>query len=246
MNRLSWQVKLSVGLVALSVALNGIHVLIFHDFYHVAYYFLMDLAFIPVEVLFVTIILHQVLTSREKRQLLKKLNMVIGAFFSEIGTPMLVRFGQFCSNVAEIGPSLMVGASWTDEDFQRSMQWLNDHNLAICSESGDLSELKAFLVERRDFLLRLLENPNLLEHEAFTELLWAVFHLTEELASRTDPTKLPVNDYNHLSGDIRRAYVLVIREWLGYMNHLRQNYPYLYSLALRTDPFDPHASAEVQ
>jgi len=30
------------------------------------------------------------------------------------------------------------------------------------------------------------------------------------------------------------------------MDHLRQDYPYLYSLALRLDPFDPSASPEVR
>jgi hypothetical protein len=44
---------------------------------------------------------------------------------------------------------------------------------------------------------------------------------------------------------MERAYVLLIREWLDYMNHLQQVYPYLFSLARRTNPFDPGAAAEV-
>jgi len=39
--------------------------------------------------------------------------------------------------------------------------------------------------------LRLLENPVLLEHESFTELLRSVFHLSEELEQRDDFGKLP-------------------------------------------------------
>jgi len=110
------------------------------------------------------------------------------------------------------------------------------------SQKGDLENLKNFLLEKRAFLLGLLENPNLLEHESFTELLWAVFHLTEELAFRIDLKQLPKTDVQHLSGDIRRAYVLLISEWLAYMKHLRDSYPYLFSLAARMNPFDPHAS----
>ena len=52
------------------------------------------------------------------------------------------------------------------------------------SASGNLDELKLFLISKRNFLLMLLENPNLLEHDAFTDLLRAVFHLTEELGFR--------------------------------------------------------------
>jgi len=94
--------------------------------------------------------------------------------------------------------------------------------------------------------LRLLENPNLLEHESFTELLWAVFHLTEELCSRVDLKQFPDADFQHLSGDIKRAYVLLIAEWLAYMKHLRDSYPYLFSLAARMNPFDPKASPIVK
>jgi hypothetical protein len=88
----------------------------------------------------------------------------------------------------------------------------------------------------------LLENPNLLEHESFTELLWAVFHLTEETACRVDLKQLPDTDCQHLSGDIKRVYGLLISEWLAYMKHLRDNYPYLFHLAARTNPFNPDAS----
>ena len=37
----------------------------------------------------------------------------------------------------------------------------------------------------------------------------------------------------------------LIAEWLAYMRHLKKNYPYLFSLALRTNPFDPQASAVI-
>jgi hypothetical protein len=94
--------------------------------------------------------------------------------------------------------------------------------------------------------LLILQNPNLLEHETFTELLWAVFHLTEELAKREDTKNLSAKDYEHLSGDIKRAYTLLISEWLDYMKHLKDKYPYLFSLAIRTNPFDPSASVEMK
>jgi hypothetical protein len=72
-----------------------------------------------------------------------------------------------------------------------------------------------------------------------------VFHLTEELAFRKDVKQLIDTDYDHISGDIKRAYVLLISEWLTYMKHLQTDYPYLFSLAIRTNPFDPDSSPEV-
>ena len=91
-------------------------------------------------------------------------------------------------------------------------------------------------------MLALLENSNLLEHESFTNLLWAVFHLTEELSQRKDLQDLPKVDLEHLGVDVKRVHGLIIIEWLSYMNHLSQDYPYLFSLAMRTNPFDANAS----
>ena len=93
--------------------------------------------------------------------------------------------------------------------------------------------------------MRLLNNPNLLEHDSFTDLLWAVFHLTAELAHRKDLGSLPETDCEHIAGDIKRAYSSLAHEWLNYMKHLKNNYPYLFSLAIRTNPFDVNASPVV-
>lgn len=114
------------------------------------------------------------------------------------------------------------------------------------SRKGNLSELKTLLIGKREFLFILLENPILLEHETFSDLLWAVFHLTEELAHRSDVKTLPDTDYEHLSVDIKRAYLSLVFEWLNYMKHLKNDYPYLFSLAARMNPFDPNATPEVK
>lgn len=109
-----------------------------------------------------------------------------------------------------------------------------------------LEHTKKFLVHRRKFLLALLENPNLLEHETFTNLLWAVFHLMEELEKRENITNLSITDYHHLNGDTVRVYSLLIQEWLQYMEHLEKYYPYLFSLAVRTNPFDPDSQVMIK
>ena len=123
---------------------------------------------------------------------------------------------------------------------------LKNYDYGIDIQKMSLEDLRTFLTGKRDFLLRLLENPNLLEHEKFTELLRAVFHLTEELGNRKSTRGLPETDRAHLAGDIKRAYVQLVHQWLDYMRHLKDNYPYLFSLALRTNPFDQQASPIVK
>ena len=118
------------------------------------------------------------------------------------------------------------------------------------NEAGDLperpQELREFLTAQRGFLLELLENPNLLEHEGFSDMLWAVTHLSEELCARPSLTDLPATDLAHLETDMARAYGRLLAEWLRYTEHLKHDYPYLYSFAVRTNPFDPEARIEVR
>src|SRR5665648_1126811 len=79
MRRKRWRLWFAVGLVALSTMLFGIHFLVFRDWHHLAIYTLGDIAFVPLEVLFVALILHELLDWHERRELQNKLKMLIGA-----------------------------------------------------------------------------------------------------------------------------------------------------------------------
>ncbi len=240
-----WQIGLAGGLVSASALLYFGHYLVFHDAHHIFIYMVGDIAFVPIEVLLVTMILHRLLEHRERKVKLNKLNMVIGAFFSEVGTGLIGRVSAFDAEFDEIRSDVVVTHAWKDKDFEKARTDLMTYDYSIEMEGGDLHDLHEFLRERRTFLLGLLGNQNLLEHEAFTQLLWAVFHLAEELESRTDLDALPTSDRIHLAGDIKRAYSLLTGEWLSYLKHLNTAYPYLFSLAVRTNPLDPTAHAEV-
>jgi hypothetical protein len=243
--RFSWQIGLGICLLALSALVYWVHFLIFRDSHHIFIYMIGDIAFVFIEVLMVTLIIHGVLSLREKRAILDKLNMVIGAFFSEVGTRPLQVFSNMDPDSVTLRQGLVLKPSTSRADFTSLRQSLTGHEFAVSTGHETLEGLQSFLVERRNFLLRLPENPNLLEHESFSDLLWATFHLTEELAYRRDVQSLPETDHEHLAGDMTRAYELLAAEWLSYMEHLQANYPYLFSLALRTNPFDPNASPEV-
>ncbi len=242
MKRLNWQVLLALSLIIMSVLLYLIHYAIFRDPHHIYIYLVGDIAFVPIEVLLVAVIVHQLLSNREKRVRLEKMNMVIGAFFSELGTTMLTFFSDYDPNLDHIRRNLIVANDWSKEEFSRVSKLLKNYGCEIDIEKADLEYIRGFLVQKRDFLLRLLENPILLEHESFTQLLQAVFHLMDELENREELKQLPDSDRKHIAGDIKRAYGLLIVESLNYMKYARDNYPYLFSLAMRTNPFDQSAS----
>jgi len=232
-------------LLMTSLALYGIDYFFFGGGEVIAAGFLGNLAFLPVYVLFVTLVIEKVLKERERHAIRQKLNMVIGVFFSEVGTAMLRDCLGFVRNADELAKSLGISLLWTPDDFKKATGHLARHRIEVDSRKGDIVCLKRFLVERRGFMLGLLENPNLLEHDEFTDLLWAVFHLTEELEARHSFAGLSAADLDHLSGDIKRAYSCLLREWLAYIQHLKEDYPYLFSLAVRTNPLNPEARAEI-
>jgi hypothetical protein len=182
---------------------------------------------------------------RERSQRIEKLNMIIGVFYSEMGTKLLKKFSEIDPGVHEIRSALVVSNNWSDDDFLKAHSVLKEHSYRLDSRKIALDDLHGFLSHYKGFLLALLENPQLFEHDTFTNLLHAVFHMAEELVSRERLTDLPQADYYHLSGDLTRVYSQLVIEWLTYMQHLKKNYPYLFSLAMRTNPFDEDASVIV-
>ena len=246
MKQIRWYLFLSVMLIALSAVFYELQIAIFHKTEDTLFYMLQDIAFVPVQVLLVTLFLNQLLTMREKRALLKKMNMLIGTFYIEVGTDLIRLLSKYTGDLSSIREKMLVAAKWTAKDFENARVSLRDSDLDIDSRKADLNELKAYLTSKRNFLLTLLANPNLLEHDAFTDLLWAVFHLAEELAARQSFERLPKPDSDHLSGDIKRAYSRLLAEWLSYMKHLKDDYPYLFSLAVRMNPMDLNADPIVQ
>jgi len=189
----------------------------------------------------------EILLSRRENQIrTQKVHMVMGLFFSEMGTKLLSHISAFDSNLDQLRKDLTITNAWTEAEFSTANRQLKSFHYDTEVHKGDLEELRRFLEEKTTLLLRLLENPILLEKESFTELLRAVFHLREELLHREDLTQLPESDYAHLGGDIKRVYPLLIAEWLEYMKYLKGNYPYLFSLAMRTNPFNPEHSAVVR
>lgn len=191
-------------------------------------------------------ITEMLLERREKRIRMQKLNMVIGLFFSELGTRLLSHFSRVDPQLEGMRENLVVGADWSEKDFLKVRDLVEEYRYRVDPQRVRFEDLRHLLEEKSNVLLRLWENPNLLEHEAFTEAIRAVFHLKEELHSREDLSALPESDRAHLAGDINRAYALLVHQWIDYMKYLKDSYPYLFSLAMRTNPFDRNASAIVK
>jgi hypothetical protein len=245
--RWSWRLTLSLALVGGSALLYAADYLVFGRLREIAFGLMDNIAFLFIYILVVVLVVENILARREKKALLKKMNMVIGAFFSALGRDLLTKFPLFIENTAELAPQLAFTARWEKADFRRGMESARTYAYRVHVTPAALRDLRGCLLDNRAFLLGLLENPNLLEHERFTDLLWAVFHLVEELEMRSESLEgLPDADYAHLAGDVERAYSQIASEWLAYALHLKDSYPFLFSLAARINPFGGDPSPVIQ
>lgn len=237
-----------LGLLGLGAALYALRWVLFPGatLHNEMWRFLVgDLAFLVLQIALVTLLVDRMIREREKQSMLRKLNMVIGAFFSELGTGLLGKLAVADARLNEVRPSLIPAHSWTEQSYAEARAALVAHKADIQLTAEDLDTLKALLNAEKPFLLNLLGNQTLLEHAAFTELLWAVTHLAEELDARNSFSDMPASDRLHLAGDVKRAYTLLVLQWLDYVRHLQSQYPYLFSLAVRVNPLDPDAHATV-
>ncbi|APG25079.1 MAG: potassium channel family protein [Syntrophotalea acetylenica] len=189
----------------------------------------------------------EVFLSRRDHQLRqRKLQMVMGLFFSEVGCELLRHCAKADKHGAGLAQSLAISGSWAARDFEQAHRGLSDHVFEILHERLDLPSLRTLLQAQGPLLVRLLESPYLLEHERFTDLLIATLHLKEELQHRQHFEDLPDSDLQHLAGDVCRYYRLAAAQWLDYAQRLLIHYPFLYSLAVRANPFVPEANAVVR
>lgn len=182
------------------------------------------------------------LARREEESRKERLGMIIGVFYSEIGFSLLKFLVEADPEALKIKNELLVDQDWTDENFDAVCERLQSHSYIIEPDKINMEQLRGFLAKKGSTLLRLLENPNLMEHESFTDLLRAVFHLREELLHRNEFSNSQKADQEHLANDAKRIYRLLVKQWISHLEYLKNSYPYLYSLAVRTNPFSSNAT----
>ncbi len=243
--RLIWELRVMGVLVSISLALYSLNFLLFRDMHHILFWSLTSISFLPISALIITLLINRILTARDKALRFDKLNMLIGLFFSDMGNDLLVFFSNADPDALFLSTNFGSPEPWSALQRREVPGILRKHEFKVPGSRKKLAELKAHLLPHKNILMRLMENPNLLEHEQFTQLLRAAFHLLEELAYRENLEMTSDADVRHLCGDMQRTYGLLVREWVLYMIHLQQNFPFLFSLAVRTNPLDRSAAVMI-
>ncbi|MCB2187979.1 MAG: potassium channel family protein [Deltaproteobacteria bacterium] len=186
------------------------------------------------------------LNRRDQRSRRAKLNVVEGLFFQEVGNRLLTLCVACDPDPRSLAADLQLEQRWSEKELAQARRRVAAYAYPTDVRLGSPQELREFLRAKGDFLVRLLENPHLVEQESLTELLLAVMHLREELLHRPSLRDLPASDYTHLSGDLKRVYRRLVHNWLEHAGHLLEFYPYLFAMVVRLNPFNPAADVVVR
>jgi hypothetical protein len=142
MKSLKRHLLLGLFLIVLAAILHFVHYLIFRDAKQLLFYTVDDIAFIPIQVLLVTLIISELLNARDKRAKMLKLNMAIGVFFSEAGTKLLTLSSEFNPNIEGLKQKLIVTNEWSDKQLSNVSRQLKAYEYTMISQNGNLLALR--------------------------------------------------------------------------------------------------------
>jgi len=234
-----WTIILSVSLAALSALIFVIKYLVIGDSgtSNTLTYIFNALGFLPLNVLFVTLLLNSMLSHRAAIERQEKMKMVLGLFFTEFGSELLREFVASDPTADELRKHLGAQKSWKKEDYAAALKAADELCKKTMPDSEALCRIRALLSKNHDFMLQMIQNPVLLEQNVMSSLMRDLFHLETELSSRCVICADNRSDVAHLRGDVNRIYPNLVKVWLTHMEYLSKNYPYLLSYSLRTSPF---------
>ena len=119
MKKFSFIGYLSLGCLLLSALFYGIDYLIFRDAHTLFLYLWSSLAFLPLEIFIVVLVVERIIDQNERKSKLQKLNMVMGAFFDEVGNQLLHGLLDTFNNKAEISKHLNLANSWGRKNLRK-------------------------------------------------------------------------------------------------------------------------------
>lgn len=245
-----WKIKFSILMIILIIIIYGSNYLVLGDGEHIISYVWTHLGFIPVDILIVAFILDEIIEKKEKEAMLEKLDMLMSTFFSEVGNDLISQLSAANKYKANT-ETLKSIKNWDEKDYDNKLKELKESSIDFSADIAPeqreefLDNLRTLLMGKREFIINLINNPNLLEKEEFTDLINAILHLDEELEHRKDLALVNDADFGHLNGDMQRVYDKLVHEWVYYLKYLHKNYPYMIALIIRTNPFDENASVYV-
>lgn len=218
-------------LIGISVIIYALQIIIFDDRRTTAFYIFQDLAFMPITIAIATLVVGDLVNRREQKEQQEKTRMLTSSFFTQMGADLLDIMMRGSSRADDL-THLMQAPTKDDKDVQRVQSQLQSADLGFTLSADIYDESMDIILKSRQALLTLSSNPLLLEHECFTEMLWGIFHLSDEFRLRGNYKELDEDGREHMEDDFEKVFRLLLVNRVANLQYLQKTYPNYYSASL--------------
>lgn len=228
----------------LSVFFYVIHFAIFGDAVKTISGLMLSLAYVPLGVTYQILVLDKLFEARLKIRSTRKINMILGSFYYEVGNSILKTIAEVDENINSLQSLWVISEDWKQIDFSKLEAFVSEYRCCIDMDILQYERISDILKEQGGFLLSLVINPNLEEYEEFTNMIISILHMRDLLVNRNKNKILEDYEKYYLKHEICNLYRFLLIEWVKYMNYLRDFYPSLFIRALMNSPFDLKTNKE--
>lgn len=216
------------SMIALAMSVYILHYLTFGEIEKTISGVLLSLAYVPIGVLYDFLVLKKVITKGEKIKLERRMNVVIGSVFHEIGNSIISLVVVADRNIDELKRICKMDQSWNDGDFDRLSDSIMEYSCDIDINKIDLIKLRDLITKKDQLFLDLIISSSLDDYKDFNEMIISILHLRDEFDSLFINDVLEENDEEHMRFDICKSYKLLLVFWVRYMKSLRDFYPAMF------------------
>ncbi|MGN8773192.1 hypothetical protein [Candidatus Weimeria sp. HCP3S3_B5] len=222
--------RVIVALIAVSALIYAVQIAVFHDVRTTAFYFLQDMAFMPITIAIATIVVGEIISLREKRERLEKTQMLTSSFFTGIGAYLLKEIIRM-TDTDQFITEVVRGSSYDKRQEKEILDRIRKMDLTVHIDREGYDRIRQIIRENQTNIFIIASNPLVIEHEAFTDMLWGIFHLMDEYRLRGDWDDLSAQDIEHFDQDFERILRAMLINWVRDVRYLRENFPDFYAVA---------------
>lgn len=231
-------------MVTLAIIIYFVHYVIFGEVVSTVSGIVLSLAYVPIGVLYNFLVLSKVMKKSKQMKLERRMNVIIGSFFHEIGNEVMYSIVEGDENKEQLNYLCNASMDWEKKDFKKLLAIIKRYECKININNINLNKLKKTLHNKEDFLLDLIINSNLEEYDGFSEMIMSLLHLRDEFSSLFTNGVLNEEDRYHMTNDICKVYKWLLRFRVQYVENLKEYYPLMFMKLMKNSPFREYCDVE--
>lgn len=226
-----------VTMIIIAIVIYTTHYIIFGELKSTVSGLVLSLAYVPIGLIFNIFVFDKIFKKSKEIRLERRMNMVIGSFFHEIGNSLMNSIVAGDENIDLLNYLCDATINWGRKDFKRLSELVEDYECKINIDKIELEKLRIVIENKEDFILDLIINSNLDDYEGFNEMLMRILHIRDEFDNLFIDGYLNPQDKVNMSADICNAYKALLGFRVNYIENLKEYYPSMFIKLMKNSPF---------